>query len=162
MCNRCFSIAGTDCTREFSILLTQKKQAAPGMNNIHRWYKVLDVSEQLKYIKNHLLNLKQAFQKGPLPLYPKQHEGLHLLKSRLLSGTMLCVNMGKERLFVIFVEEAVFVIMAGREIGVNYAVAKQDAHTANKGASALCAVGREFANMEFCGICVVGDAATIE
>lgn len=75
---------------------------------------------------------------------------------------MLYVNMGKERLFVIFVEEAVFVIMAGREIGVHYAVAKQDAHTANKGASALCAVGREFANMEFCGICVVGDAATIE
>jgi hypothetical protein len=144
-------------------LLTHKKQAAPGMNNSHRWYKVLDVSEQLKYIKNHLLNLKQAFQKGPLPLYPKQHEGLHLLKSRLLfSGTMLYVNMGKERLFVIFVEEAVFVIMAGREIGVNYAVAKQDAHTANKGASALCAVGREFANMEFCGICVVGDAATIK
>ena len=124
-------------------------QAAPGLNTRHQWFKVLGILEHLKYMKSHFCSLKQSIQKVPGHIHPKQHEGLHQLLYSLLSEAMQYVNMGKERLFVICVEEAVFVFIESKEIGVHYAVAKQDAHTANKGASALSAVGLEFAIMEF-------------
>jgi hypothetical protein len=100
-------------------------------------------------MKGLICSLKQSRQKGTFPKCPKQEKGLRRMQAIVPFESNSKYEHGKRKTHFIMEEEAVFVFTKSRGTGARCAVAKQDAHTPNKRASALNAGGREFAIMEF-------------